>query len=370
MRMVLTGGGTGGHLYPGLAILQAMQEKTAVQALFIGTRHGIEARVVPQHDIPFKTVWISGMHRGRVFRNLLFPLKMVVSLVQALWLISSYRPDLVLGTGGYVSWPVLTAAVLLKKTTALQEQNQKPGLVTRLLASKVNQMFLSHESSLQYFKKSGHCVISGNPVRSNLKLGSKTEALFFFKLDKSKKSLFIFGGSQGALGLNHAIQNALPMLMEDPDLQILWASGSRWEEEVLKQSETWRDRIFVHAYIERMDLAFAAADLVCCRSGATTIAELTSLGLPALLIPFPGAAYGHQEGNARALVAQGAADMLLEQDASPKLLTQTIELTINDQDKMEAMGIKSRAMARPNAADEIASSLLEMIRYNTEEGNR
>jgi len=366
MRLILTGGGTGGHLYPGLSILQALQDRSTVQVLFIGTKQGIEARVVPQQGIPFKTVWISGMHRGRLFSNLLFPLKMIVSLVQALWLISAFSPDLVLGTGGYVSWPVLTAGVMLGKTTALQEQNQKPGLVTRLLASRVNRMFLSHESSLRYFRKCGHCMVSGNPVRSNLILGTKAEALVYFKLDENRKTLFIFGGSQGALGLNRAILNALPMLMEDPDLQILWASGPRWEPEVVQKSKMWRDRIFVHAYIEHMDLAFAAADLVCCRSGATTIAELTSLGLPALLVPFPGAAYGHQEGNARALIEKGAADMLLEQDASPKLLSQTIELIINDSNKMKEMAKRSKAMGRPHAADEIASSLLEMIQYNEE----
>ncbi|NQT23731.1 undecaprenyldiphospho-muramoylpentapeptide beta-N-acetylglucosaminyltransferase [candidate division KSB1 bacterium] len=367
MRMILTGGGTGGHLYPGLAILQAIQKQTSVETLFIGTQRGIESRVVPQLHIPFKTVWISGLHRGRFISNLLFPLKMVVSLVQALWLISVFCPDLILGTGGFVSWPVLTAGLLLNKITVLQEQNQKPGLVTRLLASHVNRVFLSHDSSLQYFKKSGHCVVCGNPIRGDLQLGSKNEAIQFFNLDAEKKTLFIFGGSQGALGLNRAVQKTLPLLMEGTSLQILWASGPRWKDEVIHESESWKDRIIVAPYIERMDLAFAVADLVLCRSGATTIAELTSLGLPALLIPFPGAAYGHQEDNANAMVEQGAAEMILEHEAWPKQLNQKIISILDNPDKKEKMASQSKKKGKLNAAQEIASDLLEMLQYNNGE---
>lgn len=369
MRLILTGGGTGGHLYPGLAILQALQNKTRVEALFIGTRRGIESRIVPQQNIPFKTVWISGLHRKRIFGNLLFPFKMIVSLVQAIWLIASFCPDLVLGTGGYVSWPVLTAGILLKKSTAIQEQNQKPGLVTRFLASRVNRVFLSYESSLRHFKKCGHCVVSGNPVRGDLRLGSKTDALLFFNLDKGKKTLFIFGGSQGALGLNRALLKSLPVLMEDQSLQILWSSGPRWEEEVIRKTEFWRSRIHVHPYIQRMDLAYAAADLVVCRSGATTIAELTSLGIPALLIPFPGAAYRHQEGNARVLSEQGGAEMILEHEASPEKLKTAIQSLCDDPQKRADMAIKSGQMGRPNAARDIASNLLEMVRFKGGEDN-
>lgn len=368
MRLILTGGGTGGHLYPGLAILKALRSRTGVEVLFIGTRRGIESRIVPHQGIPFKTVWISGLHRGRFLGNLLFPLKMAVSLLQAAWLTAAFNPDLVLGTGGYVSWPVLTAGNLLHKTTVLQEQNQKPGLVSRHLSSKVNRVYLSHESSLNYFKQCGHCAVYGNPVRRDLKKGSRTEAVPFFKLDPDKKTIFVFGGSQGALGLNRAVLKSLGRMMQDPKLQVLWAAGPRWKEHVSRESAAHAERIRVYAYIERMDLAFAAADLVVCRSGATTIAELTCLGLPAVLVPFPGAANNHQEENARELVDQGAAEMIHERDANPEVLTEKIRWILNDPIKRKAMVRAAGRMGRPDAADKIAEDLLNMVRYSKKEG--
>ena len=214
MRVILTGGGTGGHLYPGLSILEALEKKIECDTLFVGTKQGIENQVIPQRNIPLKRVWMSGLHRGRLISNLLFPLKMIVSLFQSLDLIMQFQPDVVVGTGGYVSWPVMSAAILLGKKTVIQEQNRKPGLVTRLLAPWVDSVHLSFESSKDCFRKQKNLVVSGNPTRDGLEMRDNKKAYQTFNLDPKKTTLFIFGGSQGARAINQIVCESLDSIFE------------------------------------------------------------------------------------------------------------------------------------------------------------
>lgn len=369
MKLILTGGGTGGHLYPGLAILEAMRKEVDIDVLFIGTQKGIESRIVPQEGIPFKTVWISGIHRGRLWGNMLFPLKMTVSFFQALWILARFNPNVVLGTGGYVSWPVLKAAQLLKIPTFIQEQNSLPGIVTRVLAKKVHKLYLSFESSKDYFSKKDHIVISGNPTRATLKRGNRRTGVKTFELDNRKKTLFIFGGSQGAQGLNRAMVSILGAILEKNDWQILWACGPAWENEIRLNCQDWCDRVHIFPYITDMASAYAVSDLIVCRAGATTISEITGLGLPALYIPFPAAAARHQEANARVLAEAGAAEMVIEEDTAD-LLLQKLNGLMEKDNLRKSMGNKAKSFGRPNAATLIAEDIFTHMNIGTKSGGR
>lgn len=361
MRVLLTGGGTGGHLFPGMAIAEALAQRHRCTLLFVGTRRGIEARIVPSRHIPFRTVWISGLHRGRLWGNMLFPIKMAVSLIQSLSILLQFKPDVVVGTGGYVTWPVIRAAVILGIPTVLQEQNEAPGLVIRKLAHRVSRVHLSFDTSSRHFRRQDNLRVSGNPTRRDLDAGDRQEAQSYFGLNPARRTLFVFGGSQGALGLNRAFIQALPLLVAQDDLQILWGTGPRWIDEVGQAVAPWADRIVARPFIDRMDLAYGAADLLLCRSGATTMAEVTRLGLPAVYVPFPGAAAGHQEQNARVVEAAGGGRVLLESEANPEALAGMILGLIQDPSELKNMAERAKSLGKPQAADVIAEDIVRLV---------
>jgi len=365
MRVLFTGGGTGGHLFPGLAICDEwLRRHGNTLLLFVGTQRGIESRIVPERGIPFRTVWISGLHRGRLWGNMLFPIKMTVSLIQSLFIILKFKPDVVIGTGGYVTWPVIKAAQLLRKMTVLQEQNEAPGLVIGQLAGKATQVHLSFEASTRHFARKDNLFFSGNPTREGLSSGERQQGLTHFGLDPERRTLFIFGGSQGALGLNHAVVEALDPLMRDPSLQILWGTGPRWIEQVKQAAAPWRDRICALPFIDRMDLAYGAADLLLCRSGATTVAEITRLGLPAIYMPLPTAAAGHQEQNARVIEKIGGGRVLLQGQADARTLTGLIHGLIHDEAALKNMAVAAATLAKPNAARDIVTAIEAAMQKN------
>jgi UDP-N-acetylglucosamine--N-acetylmuramyl-(pentapeptide) pyrophosphoryl-undecaprenol N-acetylglucosamine transferase len=361
LRILLTGGGTGGHLYPGLAIVEAMNMKMDFEVRYIGTRRGVENRVIPETGYPFYKIWMAGIHRGRVIGNLLFPLKMLISLIHSIIILSVYRPDVVIGTGGYVSWPVMTAAWLLRRSRFIQEQNQRPGLVTRTLAPLMQGVFLSFTESRSFFRNQRHLHVCGNPTRQDLETSNPSKGYEIFQLDPDCTTLFIFGGSQGARGINNAILARIDDLMRKSRLQILWAAGPRWIETVSAKTVRYASRIRVLPYISDMGAAYSIADIIVCRSGATTVAEITRLGKAALFIPFPDAAANHQEDNARALSDAGAAVMVLESEISSGKLDQALEDMIDNPQKRSRIGKKARAVGNPNAADCIADQIYRDI---------
>ena len=361
LRVVLTGGGTGGHLYPGLAIAEELAKRMPCSFLFIGTKRGLESSVVPARGMAFKTVWIGGLKRGRFLANLLFPLKTAVSVFQALAILIRYRPDLAVGTGGYVSWPVITAASLIGCHTVIQEQNEKPGLVTRLLARRADAVHLSFESSVRFFRKNRRIQVSGNPTRADLEQSRTEFAYGQFGLNPGRTTLFVFGGSQGAKSLNTAFVQMTGSLMTLTDIQILWAAGPPWNEGIQNHIRPYGDRIRVFPYITEMGLAYAVSDLVVCRAGASTTAEVARLGLPAVFVPFPGAAGGHQEANAKVLADAGAAGLVLEgPDFAPRLESEVLNL-IRKPEKREALSRRIRSFARPDAAESIVTQILETL---------
>lgn len=362
MRVVLTGGGTGGHLYPALAVAEALRRRTACEFLFIGTRRGLESRVVPEQGFPFRTVWIGGLRRGRVAGNLLFPLKMAVSFAQSASILARFRPDAVLGTGGYVSWPVVAAAQALGRCTVVQEQNEAPGLVTRLLARRADAVHLSFEGSVRHFRRRANLHVSGNPTRAGLE-APRTEAAYrSFDLDPGRTTLFVFGGSQGAKRLNEAFAALAGELAALPGLQVLWATGPRWHDAsaAALPGGPARARFRLRPYVEDMAAAYAVSDLVVCRSGAGAVAEIARLGKPAVFVPFPGAAGGHQAANARALSEAGAALCVEEGPDLESRLRAAVWPLLGDPDARGGLASRVRAFGRPEAADAIARQMIEV----------
>ena len=364
LRVTLTGGASGGHLYPGLAIIEELKRREPCEVQFIGTRQGLESRVVPELGYQFNTIWMAGICRGRILVNLLFPAKMVVSLIQSLFSVSRFMPDVVIGTGGYVSWPVMMAAWIIHRPAFIQEQNQKPGLVTRVLSPLMQGVFLSYENTRSYLIRQRNVHVCGNPTRNTLTAVNRKEACREFGLKTDKTTVFIFGGSQGALGINRAISARIEDLMK-LEIQILWGTGLRWYEEIAGKTEPYRNRIVVMPYIHNMAAAYALSDLIICRSGATTVAEINRLGKTAIYIPFPGAAGNHQEINARALVHQHAAAMVLESEIASGKLDDCIRDLIGNAGKRIELARNAKKFGFPDAAACIADHIVNFTTYKT-----
>lgn len=361
LKVIMAGGGTGGHLYPGIALAQEIENRWKAEITFIGTNYGIESKVLPKTHYQFKKIWMRGLQRKMSMNNLLFPLRLMVSLLQSAITIITLRPKIIIGTGGYASGPALIMGIALGYPTVIQEQNSFPGLVNRLLGKWVNQVHITYAESQRYFKKQPNTFVSGNPVRTNLKKINKKTALKKFKLDVGQTTLLIFGGSQGAHAINHQVLLSLERLMARVDLQILWASGARDMEEVNSKCQSYADRICVCEYIEDMAAAYSAVDFVLCRSGASTLSEIALNGLPSILVPFPYSAGKHQEFNAKTMEKEGAAIVILENDLTDEILIEKIFCLLNNTKKRIAMGKAALKLAKPTAAKEIVDKIETLI---------
>ncbi|MEX1276352.1 MAG: undecaprenyldiphospho-muramoylpentapeptide beta-N-acetylglucosaminyltransferase [Bacteroidota bacterium] len=359
-RILLSGGGTGGHLFPALAIAEEIQKlEPATEFLFVGTQGKIEARVVPERGYPFRSIWISGFHRRLTIDNLLFPVKVIVSLVQSLLLLRKFRPDVVVGTGGYVCGPVLFMATWLGIPTVVHESNSYPGITTRLLASRVRKVFTAFESTKNRLPSAVNVELVGTPTRNVLGSVSQKEGRIFFGLEEHQPALLIVGGSLGAASINSAVLSSLDLLTGS-GIQLIWQTGQSDHERV--QLELGSRRVgWVGPFIDRMEFAFGAADAVACRAGATTLAELTRIGKPAILVPYPHAAADHQRHNARAMAAAGAGIMIEDHEVAQKFGRSVIDL-LNDTPRLKAMSSASRALGRPDAGPVIAHKVLEFLR--------
>ncbi len=363
MRIMFAGGGTGGHIFPGIAIADAiMKIEPKAEILFVGAKGRIEERVVPKAGYRFKSIWISGFVRAFDIRNVLFPLKLVVSLIQSFILIKKFKPDVVVGTGGYVSGPVVFVASVLGIPTLIQEQNSYPGATTRFLSRFVDEVHLSFESARKYLKGRARVFVSGNPVRSGLKIYPKDEAVRYFGLNSEKRILFVFGGSSGARSINEAMFEILDELIEN-GIQVIWQTGALDYERVKFACEG-REEVKVFKFIDEIDRAYSACDLVLCRAGATTIAEITYFGVPAILVPYPFATANHQFENARVLFESGASELLLDAELKIKLKEKILSL-FSDKERLEKMRRRVREFANPEAGVKIAKSILKLAgRYD------
>lgn len=368
LRIVFAGGGTGGHLFPAIAIADEVKRlRPETDITFVGTKEKIEARVVPACGYAFTTIWVSGFRRKLTLENLLFPLKLFVSLIQSFILLKKLKPHVVVGTGGYVCGPVVFLASLLGIPTLIQEQNSYPGATTRMLAARVDEVHVSFESSVRFLSGAKNVSVSGNPTRSAIGTISRAEACRYFEVDEGTITLLVFGGSLGARSINTAVLAALPTLGQ-LSVQIIWQTGPKEYEHVQsavgKRLASSEAVVKVFKFIEKMEYAYALADLAVCRAGATTVAELARAGVPSVLVPYPYAAAGHQTENAKALVEGGASVMIPDDQLHEQLVGRIVELLGNSSRRAD-MAAKARALARPNAATELAQAVLHLAtRYD------
>lgn len=363
LSVLFAGGGTGGHLFPAIAIATEIRRlRPDTRITFAGTRKKIEARVVPQHGYDFSPIWISGFTRRFSVGNLLFPAKVVVALMQSWALIRKCRPDVVIGTGGYVAGPVVSMASALGIPTIIQEQNSYPGVTTRLLASHVDEVHVTFEASLRYLGRKDNVRVTGNPTRESVGSISRKVGREFFHLDDRKKTLLVFGGSLGAGSINRATLECVADLVNE-GVQVIWQTGAEHHEALAaglaSRGKGVEEAVRIYSFIEKMEYAYGASDLAVCRSGATTLAELTRGGVPSILVPYPHAAADHQTENARAMIDAGAAVMLTDDEIHKKLAS-TVRRLMSDDQSLSLMAERARSLARPDAAGNLARAVLAL----------
>lgn len=364
VRIIIAGGGTGGHIFPAIAIAEEIKKsKPDAEILFIGTKKKIESRVIPQKGYRFHPVWISGWSRKIRWESILFPIKVIVAMLQSYAILKNFKPDVVVGTGGYVCGPVVRTASFFGIPTVIQEQNSYPGVTTRMLASKADRVHITFDETRKYLKRTDNVYTSGNPTRSELDSMTKENAIQKFKFDPAEPVVLVFGGSQGAAAINNAIIQSMPVL-DELKVQLLWVTGGLMFDRIKQIFEERRDRIIV-PFMDDMASAYAAATLAVCRAGATTIAELTRIGLPSILVPYPYAAANHQEFNARTLADHGAAQMIRNADIMSELPGVLTGL-FNDPDKLTAMRHKAKSLGKPDAGKIIAGSIIGLAERKTQ----
>lgn len=362
LKIIISGGGTGGHIFPALAIADALKaRKSESEILFIGAQGRMEMERVPKAGYPIKGLWISGFQRSLSFTNLLFPFKLIHSLLTAYKVIKAFKPDVVIGVGGYASGPTLRVAVQLSIPTLIQEQNSFPGITNRILGQKVNRICVAYNHMEKWFPAE-RTVLTGNPLRKASVdiIGKRLEAISYFNLNEEHPVVLIIGGSQGALAINNALVAKMKELQSQP-LQLIWQTGSNFLKTANEQivSAGLSTKIKAVAFIDRMDLAYAAADLIVSRAGAMSIAEISYVAKPAILIPLPSAAEDHQTKNAMRLVEKNAARLIRNENASEQLIPQIID-TLNDTAACNEMRKNIKHFAQPEATNRIVEEILKL----------
>jgi UDP-N-acetylglucosamine--N-acetylmuramyl-(pentapeptide) pyrophosphoryl-undecaprenol N-acetylglucosamine transferase len=363
MRMVVAGGGTGGHIYPAVAVVDWLKRMVGdLDVMFIGTRRGLEAGLVPKLGYRIRSI-VSRPLPAR--RNAAFAFSVLcasVGLIQSLFILACDRPHVVLGTGGYASGPVVLAARLLGIPILLIEPNSMPGRTIALLSRYADEIALGFKETVRHFSKGTNLTVTGVPVRISLIGCDRAEGLRRFDLADRRKTVFVFGGSRGASSINKAVVEAAWALEGRGDLQFLIQTGKADYPLVAERLAGLATPCRVFPFIEDMGLAYAVSDLVVCRAGAGAVAEVTACGLPAILIPYPHATGYHQESNARLLEQSGAARLIPDHDLNGEVLARTILALLSEPDRLKTMSRNSGALGKPDAAGEIASRIVDLAR--------
>lgn len=365
LKVLITGGGTGGHLFPAIALAEELQARQAhiedLEIMFIGTQRGLESRIIPNLGYTFRKTWIRGWQRGWSMRdimvNLLFPLRLLVSLIQSYFIIKHFDPDIAIGTGGYTAGPPLRIAALLKVPIFLHEQNVFPGATTKMLAGKADRLYTSFAESQTYLE---NAVYLGTPLRRSLQTVSQEQALYFFELEPGRKTIFIFGGSQGSQAINSYWTDNIYAVLEAVDCQFIWQTGQR-DYDLLNNIFSDNPLIHITPFIHEMGIAYCAADVVISRAGALSLAELCLYGKPSLLIPLPTAAGNHQEANARNMEQNGTAILILQKELTTDRLNKELIELLKDEPRMQAMAVKAQALAKPDSARLIVDDILNFV---------
>lgn len=367
-RIIISGGGTGGHIYPAIAIAHALQSSHPdTEILFVGAQGRMEMQKVPEAGYKIIGLWISGLQRKLSTDNLAFPFKVISSLRKSAKIIDKFRPDAVVGVGGFASGPLVYAARWKNIPALLQEQNSYAGLTNKILAGKVDRICVAHDGMDKFFPEE-KIVYTGNPVRQDIvdlaEQGlerKREEALRFFGLEPGKKTILVVGGSLGARTLNNSILSGIRKIVEE-GAQLIWQCGKFYHQDMQDKLNAVADKpgVMLHEFLSRMDLAYAAADVVISRAGALAISELALVKKPTVFVPSPNVAEDHQRKNAESLVRQGAALMVTDAEAPSRLVEAALEL-LKDKDKQQELAENMRKIARPDAAEHIAREVISLI---------
>ena len=354
-RFLFAGGGTGGHLFPLVAVAERIRKLLPeAEILFIGTKSKIEGTIVPKLGFKFRSIWIKGFSRKLNLENLLFPLKLGVSLIQSLLINMRFKPKVAIGSGGYVSGPAIWGSSVVGAKVILLEQNSYPGITTRLLERYAAEVHLSFEDSIKYFKNEIKLKVTGNPIREYLVKINKEKALNQFGLDPSYKTIFVLGGSLGASSINKAIEKFITY-DASKTVNIIWQTGKNYYG---LYSPLVSKNIVVKDFIDNMNLAYSACDLLISRAGATTIAEIIALGIPSILVPSPNVAENHQFYNAKSLADKNAAVLLKDNNLLDTLAEKISELLGNNE-KLVEISRNARSLYKVNAAEIIANNAIK-----------
>ncbi len=359
MRVIFAGGGTGGHVYPALSVSEELGTRLPdFKAMFIGTKNGLEASVVPDEGYEIKFIFSRGVRGRGIPGALLTAMSLAIGFFQAVKLLRHFNPDLVFGSGGYASAAVVLAAVFLRLRIVLQEQNSVPGLTNRMLASRAKRIYLGFERAVRYFKNHPGLVVTGNPLRSILLVDGVDVSRATFGLRPQGPVLLVFGGSQGARTLNRA---AVEYLENRPEVQAIMQTGSRDYDWVVSRLGGEPERIFISPYISDISLAYRVADVALARSGALSISELAAVGLPAILVPYPFAADDHQIHNARTLVETGGAVMIEDESLTGDTLGSALDSLLSNPERLSQMSAAMSAAARRDATQRIVDDIMSLL---------
>ncbi len=366
IRLIFAGGGTGGHLYPALAIADRVKEllekRTNVEIIFIGTKRGIEYRLKDSLGYPLHIINMRGIVRSFTLTNFLVPFIVLGALIKSWSLLKSFKPQIVIGTGGYVSWAILKTASWKDIRTLLQEQNSFPGVTTRQLAPKAKKIYLGFEKAKEYLHTNAEILTTGNPVRSEIKLISKEDACQALHLDINKKTILILGGSQGARAINNAIIKSLQQCDINENYQLLWQTGKRDYKDVAMQIGNKVSSSSLFPFAENMAQLYSAADIVIARAGALTLAEIINCKLPSILIPFPFAAGDHQKKNALDYVNRNMALMITEDSLDEiDILAKAVSVCESDEFELMKTSIHKETENKKTAVDLIAMDIVSQL---------
>lgn len=367
MKYLITGGGTGGHIYPALSIaLEIKKRDNEAKILYVGTRKGLESELVPKEGFDFKTIRVKGMPRKVNIEAFMATKELFLGLLDSNKIIKEFNPNIVIGTGGYVCGPVVYMASRKKIPTLIHEQNAFPGITNKILARYVDKVLVTFEESKKYFKYPEKVILTGNPVRKTIMDIDKEQAYKDLKVQQNIPFILAFGGSGGQKKLNEAMFHVIKKNISNENLQIIHVTGKRFYEDFinkLKRENLYiKENIKVVPYFYDMPKGLNIADLVITSAGAITLAEISAIGVPSILIPKGYTAENHQEYNAKAFEEKGAAHLILEKDLTGESLYEAIYMIIKDKNKLADMGEKSKALGKLDATKKIVNIIDELIK--------
>ncbi|MBS1516909.1 MAG: undecaprenyldiphospho-muramoylpentapeptide beta-N-acetylglucosaminyltransferase [Bacteroidetes bacterium] len=363
MKYLFAGGGTGGHIFPAIAIADEIRKLDSdASILFIGAEGRIEEKIVPQNGYKLKTIRISGIDRKNFFKNILLPLKVMRSITRSKEIIRGFKPDAAVGTGGFVCGPVIHSAFKMGIPVLIQEGNSFAGKTIKMLSERADRVVINFDETRKYLKRNDNVIKIPHPVRSTLEIKDRDASIRNFGLDPVNKTVLIFGGSQGARGINEVIARILPEIFIN-EINVIWQTGSPEYEKTKDSFGQYASGVKILKFIDKMDEAYSAADLVICRAGITSIMELGLLKKASILIPLPGSAEEHQVKNALSLKKLGAAEVILQQDAGENLLNEILRL-LSDIGRLSELQKNISGIGDRDAAKKIAEEVIKLAGRN------